>query len=413
MNSATTACDKGNQWTCSLWLLMDMRTKRCQLDSLIGHSAAMAACARFEAQWAKSLVLFERLPHHRFTPDLIACNSVMHACATGSAVAVATYLVSRMQQHGPLPDLVTFNTFITSLSNSQAWLQCLEILDSLEENGALSPSVVTYNAVISSLGQEGWRWSLWLLEKMRARSVRCDVVTAGSILSTLARAAQSDAALSYLSILERDPALTNEVVYSAAVSACEGGRLWKESIALIVRARSMKLKTDAVVYGAACSTCQKSQLWEHAVSLLGDARYQSTVSTPLSNAAISACADSAQWLLATRLLQVASYWKVEADTTTCNACLTACVRQWEMVVHMMGASLAQQVSADTVGINAAISSLATDSIWARAIASLRGIPGCNGVEADIFGFNSVLTALARSKHWAHSSAPQLEFAEGF
>ncbi|CAE7243688.1 Pentatricopeptide repeat-containing protein, chloroplastic [Symbiodinium microadriaticum] len=408
VNSATTACDKGNQWACSLWLLSDFGTKRCRLDSVIGHSAAMSSCARFERHWARSLVLFDRL-QHRFTPDIIAYNSVMHACSTGAAVEVANHILAQMQRRGPPPDLVTFNTFITALSNSHAWSQCLGMLEQLQKTGP-APSVVTYNAVLSSLGHDECSWTLTivLLEAMHDQDVLPDVVTFGSIMKALARASQSKVALSFLSWLERNHGPTNEVVYSAAVSACEGGWLWKESIALIGRARRMSLKMDAMVYGAACSTCQKSQRWEHAIRFLGTARDQSvanTASTPLANAAISSCADSAQWFLASQLFQSASSLQVEADTTTHNACLTAFSRQWETVLHLMALASIQEAQLDTVSLNAQLAAIAAEgaaSTWRQAVHTTATEMRRRSLEIDTIGLNAAMTSL--SSEWVLSGA---------
>ena len=396
MNSALSACEKGDEWAPSLLLLGQTRAIRCELESVVGNSAVISACAKNEFQWGRAFLILEKLSHQSLQPDVIAFNSALRACAYSDASHVER-LLSLMRHHLVQADIVTSNTLINAFSRQLAWE---ESLAALRRGSCYYPfSAIAHNSALSSLGYDSsWLLSLPLLEELQVRR-QADVVSRGAAMTALARASQSHLGLELLDALDEDQ--TNEQIYSAAISACESQSYWRESIALLRQAKDSRVRMDVTIYGSACNTCEKSSCWEHAIALLPDSRCDGiSCSTPLANTAISSCAKSGTWLQAIHVLRALSRWMVKLDSTSCNAGVSACSRTWPVGLELLELSSRSRLALHLFGINAASTALANGGVWRAALLAQVAY----GIEADVVGFNVGLEATSKCGEWMKSLA---------
>ncbi|CAJ1332960.1 unnamed protein product, partial [Effrenium voratum] len=409
-NTVLSACEKGGRWYLALSLL---EAGWGGAPSLIGSSAAMAACAKDVRQWSRSLVILEQLPNRRLWPDTVALNSALRACAVAGQLALARQLL-RSFSASLQPDAVSFHTLISAAGPNLEWRCGLAILAQQRAAGLDLPpsrfaagnaSPVAVNTALAALG-EAWAWSLHLLEELPT----ADVVTFGAVMTSLARAAQRQRALQLLDVLEERKLPTNEVIYSAAAAACEGD--WQESLQLLCRGRQLRLALDAVAYGACCNCCEKSSCWEQALGVVGAAACVAHGSGPLCNAGISSCAKSGEWTQAVKALRAMVRRHLRAEGTSWNACVSACTRRWPLQLRLLELQAAEGLAVDLFGLNAAISGGAdTESNqergqlgrWRRA-GQLLGQAGAGGLEPDLVSCNALALALAQHAQWQRSTA---------
>ena len=283
---------------------------------------------------------------------------------------------------------------INGYSKQLAWEDSLATLIKGKNSGTLfrSNSLVAYNAALSGQGSDpGWWLCLSMLEDLGSRA---DVVTCGTVMMCLCRASLSTLALHLLDEADRKH-WSNERIYSAAAAACEGESLWKESLVVLRRACRLRL-ADVVVYGSVGKTCESSSCWEQSLALLPDARSHDTaLSTPFANVVLSSCAKAAVWLHAIQVLSCFGRWRLYADDTSRNSCVSGA---WPKSLQILAT-----YGADVFGMNAAITVLGNEGLWRRAT-QLLGNAWLWHLEMDLVSCNSALEAGAKMGQWLASMA---------
>ena len=58
--------------------------------------------------------------------------------------------------------------------------------------------------------------------------------------------------------------------YSAAISACEKGQLWKKALGILDDMIDRGVQPEAITFNAAISACEKGHQWQKALTLLDD-----------------------------------------------------------------------------------------------------------------------------------------------
>ncbi|CAJ1437519.1 unnamed protein product [Effrenium voratum] len=410
-NTVLSACEKGGRWYLALSLL---EAGWGGAPSLIGSSAAMAACAKDVRQWSRSLVILEQLPNRRLWPDTVALNSALRACAVAGQLALARQLL-RSFSASLQPDAVSFHTLISAAGPNLEWRCGLAILAQQRAAGLDLPpsrfaagnaSPVAVNTALAALG-EAWAWSLHLLEELPT----ADVVTFGAVMTSLARAAQRQRALQLLDVLEERKLPTNEVIYSAAAAACEGD--WQERFAAAVPGPPAAAGAGRGGLWRLLQLLREEQLLgAGALGVVGAAACVAHGSGPLCNAGISSCAKSGEWTQAVKALRAMVRRHLRAEGTSWNACVSACTRRWPLQLRLLELQAAEGLAVDLFGLNAAISGGAdTESNqergqlgrWRRA-GQLLGQAGAGGLEPDLVSCNALALALAQHAQWQRSTA---------
>lgn len=92
--------------------------------------------------------------------------------------------------------------------------------------------------------------------------------------------------------------------FGAAVSACEKGMQWAQSLLLLSETASLRLGLGVVEYTAALHTCQKRGWWELSLSLLREMKCNKVEPNVVSCiAALGVCEQSGQWSWCPELLR--------------------------------------------------------------------------------------------------------------
>eukprot|EP00913_Durusdinium_trenchii_P003002 g2774.t1 len=270
-------------------------------------------------------------------PDVIAFNSAFRACAFADAAHVQR-LLRLMRQNAAEPDVVTSNTLISSYSRQLAWEESLAGVVQGRGNYPVFSSIAC-NAALSSLGFESnWPTSLALLEDVQMKG-KADVVSFGAAMTALARASQSRLSLKLLDSLDDD--LTNEQIYSAAISSCEGESCWK-SVDLLKQARHRQT-TDSSGLNAAATALGEGHRWRFAALLLAPALGIETDGISV-NVALEALAKAASWERSLVLSSAISGVDLELDELGRASLITACTWRSQWAAALRGITVSTEVT---------------------------------------------------------------------
>ncbi|CAN0463067.1 unnamed protein product, partial [Ascophyllum nodosum] len=226
------------------------------------------------------------------------------------------------------------------------WELALEMMRQAREQWGLRLTRVTYNTAIAACGRSGQaKRAVELLTEMREAGLVPDAISFNSAIAGYARTGRWKKALSLLreiessqgaSGTETDAAATirispDEFSYSSAIVACGKGGKWSLAVGLLDTMRRKGIRQSTVAYNAAIKACGEAGQWERALELLREmqavqtggpthtaqadgsappaerlAAMAATVSFPDTvsyNAAIKACGDAGEWVLAVALLE--------------------------------------------------------------------------------------------------------------
>ncbi|CAJ1335203.1 unnamed protein product, partial [Effrenium voratum] len=267
-------------------------------------------CNTKASHWARALQLFHGLEGLKLQPDLISCNTAIHACARG-----------------------------------EAWQAALQLLNSQEAD------VISFSACISVLGKAG-RWQQAMLV-LRTMSVRPNSVTYLNTITACERAARWQQALALL------PDEDGEACCNAALAACP----WHQGVQLLGSMRSVRTDLSCISSRALISSCAQGMQWGHALHTMRSLHLH-RVSPDVSacSAAISACETCAATQQGVHLLREMHGARLgdgvpalralarlgQEDVTLCRGALRAAQRQ---LPSLRAHELAQLAwSAATLGI---------------------------------------------------------------
>jgi pentatricopeptide repeat protein len=115
--------------------------------------------------WFESLIL---LHSGIAKPNIIAYNTVLHACAKAGEVDLCLGLLNSMysRDHCPRPNVVSFTTVIGAFAPSGNWHQVLSLLNQMKETN-ISANAFTLTAASNAMLAGGkWRESIKLLDEI-------------------------------------------------------------------------------------------------------------------------------------------------------------------------------------------------------------------------------------------------------
>lgn len=204
----------------------------------------------------------------------------------------------------------------------------------------------------------------------------------------------------------------NTISFNAAISACEKGSEWAESLALfgqdgqgqgrcqakyhqlqrrIQRFRDGKrvgrgigtlwagwlakgrVRVNTISYSAGISACEMVGEFAAASALSGRMAKDDVRPNTISDcAAISACAKGGNCAEAVAPSGRMAKADVEMDTFRCNVAISACEksRSWAAALALLGRMARGGVKANAVSCSAAISACEKGSVWSEALALL-------------------------------------------
>lgn len=141
--------------------------------SVKAYTAAMALKAMVgNAGGARELL--DMMEEAGLSPDLVAFNTVMRACAKAKDLPAAEVLLMRLRRVGLAPDGYTYSAAISAAISNLP--RALELLAEAEADAESQLALAVYGAALSACARAGaGRDALALLERMRARGVAPDM----------------------------------------------------------------------------------------------------------------------------------------------------------------------------------------------------------------------------------------------
>ena len=211
--SATSACEKGNQWHRALYLAtsggdmsrnaavtavgqalrweLAMQLRRCMLEPSLESFNASLAAHRLAQQWLRALDAWEELQQLALRPryttpaarealrsPLAACNALLSSCSEAMRWRQAQRLVPTAA------DLTSFNSLANVLEKSRRWRLALATATAAGRR-ALRPDGYSLDAVLAAAQKAtAWRAALQIFDQK-------DVESYGIVLLALKTAGKS------------------------------------------------------------------------------------------------------------------------------------------------------------------------------------------------------------------------------
>ncbi|OLQ14012.1 Pentatricopeptide repeat-containing protein, chloroplastic [Symbiodinium microadriaticum] len=398
------ACIRAASSREALELLESIRGKGLLLR-LTAFNAAISACIKV-AHWQSALVILNSLGDWQLQADVISYSAAIGACSKVREWLQAVELLDLLPVSTIQSDLRVFGSLLGSFATGGHWLQALP--------SGLMPDTMAHNAGLTSCQRQGrWDAALPLVQNLRVRHLRSDLVTRTAFLSALNRgrcwqlgvtfwgkAPDCDEALRIATLTGAgaggwDRALVllrnddGHKGFGVGIKACgdsaawraglgllqsfeEKGQQWKVAIQLLSGFEDRSWNTDVITHSAAITACAVVVEWPCSLHLFHQLHAADTIAL---NAAVAACEQGGEWQAALHLLWAASQMGPELDLLSFNSALSACAvcTAWLHALKLFEVVRAANLQADAITYSAALTAHAATSSWCEALALLCGV----------------------------------------
>ena len=228
-----------------------------------------------KSAWQEALQVLDDM-ENTHPPNLFVHNAVMDACKRGQQWAAAMQLFESLESKRLQADLVTFN-IITTRDPSMAWRHMRQ--------QRLQPDAVSYVAAVSAYEVEGaWQQALALLMEAIEMDLS-NIILCSAVISACDKGKQWQRALFLLNSLDRKDNLEHTqhtrdlqglqalqptvVTFNSAISACGRARHWGWAVDLLQRLIHQKrLRPTTASFGAALAATGRQRFWRQSLALL-------------------------------------------------------------------------------------------------------------------------------------------------
>ncbi|CAJ1446921.1 unnamed protein product, partial [Effrenium voratum] len=170
---------KADQWLLCLEMLEEM-PQRGVPRSPIAMSAGISALGE---RWELSLQLLGSMREEQISPDTVACNACISACASSAQWPMALHLLHAMPAAELAPDIISFSAAIGSCEEGQQWEKSLALFHDIQSRG-MRLDDFSYNALIGSFSRAGeWQYALHFLSLKAASKYQLDVHACSACVS--------------------------------------------------------------------------------------------------------------------------------------------------------------------------------------------------------------------------------------
>eukprot|EP00439_Symbiodinium_sp_Y106_P056996 s2462_g8.t1 len=358
--AAHALCKDQDQWQMTLQLLHDSAKAGIRPGKV--SFAALAAVARRRRQWRQAVHLLHRMEEEQVEADAVSCALALRcledcsewswamlllqrpgldsACLNVALSAVLAgpeapwhrglCLVTHALRHGPAPDSVSCSTVASACARAAVPGVAHRLLRTLQFSG-VRLGTSAYNAFMAS-SRGHWSLAMATFQEMGDKALPRDTITVGAAVAALAADSAAWAKAMYFQRHRLNTPAT-----TACSTACCNAREWVQALAVLSKLAHGGLQEDQKSRGAAVAA-RGSQGWRVSLEMLGQAEAQVVP----CNAAVTACAETAQWPLALALLGCGPGSRMTLDAISANAAVTACRSAWQRALHL----LSEQVQLD-------------------------------------------------------------------
>eukprot|EP00434_Breviolum_minutum_P000049 symbB.v1.2.000041.t1/scaffold12.1/size699752/21 len=228
----------------------------------------------------------------------------IRACAQKGAWAEALKILAELQQEDQA-DLFHYNAAISACSSArQAWEMSQQRLD---------PDVYTYGALLRSADANAAKE---LLEEMKQRGVKRNVVVSSLAMKALAKTADAK-------------------LFTSALGACSAGSCWAQAFSLLDEMREVKVAPDRMTWNAVMTVCARAGQWQQALSLFDRMDTRPDIFT--FNSALQALRFHSSWQMALNLFRRLPEHVLQPDMVSFNTLMAITAEQQpNLAIELLG-----------------------------------------------------------------------------
>ncbi|CAE7827670.1 RNF32 [Symbiodinium microadriaticum] len=287
--------------------------------------------------------------------------------------------------------------------------QALQVLEGMRSRGT-RPDVVTFNTTISACASsKKWAEALQLLEEGKKLPSGPDQLTYGAVISACED--HWELALHLLNDMSASKLQLNEVTSASTIRACSNGDNPESAIELLRALQQKAVRQNVVTYTSAMAACHRDQfLWPWSLWLLSNMKDDAVeMDIGLFNAAMGVCRQAHGFghLRKRNIGQVeqlfkdVQYHRLNPDVVTYSHVMAA-VREageWERVLEVLDEALSSNLQADSQLYTNAIAACADAASWQSAL-HLLGI--ATAVGPSEHHWSAAMTACSDATQWQYA-----------
>ena len=243
--------------------------------------------------------------------------------------------------------------------------------------------VVSFNI---TMAQRPWHEALHLLETMKGKNLKPDMVTYNVIMTCCRKHEQWQRALELFPFTKG-----NLFCLNAALSACTTGSQWQVALSLV---QASNHPLSPLSYKLAMSACNRAQQSEAALRLFEQIREKDV---EICNAALLALKSLGSWQRALELLRQMEHLKIGPDVVSYTSVMKIC--EWLVALQIFEEMRRSHRSRpDLLCYTMAMKSCEKAMLWTRAIDFLHEME-MERLEGDVITYSTAITCCEKAGQW--------------
>ncbi|CAE7946839.1 MRL1, partial [Symbiodinium sp. KB8] len=209
---AVGACSGGSHWEQAL---VQLAVGQAAADDVVMRMAGIDANSRGE-EWQKAFCLLDTLG-----ASMLSYGATISSCEGGGRWEPAMDLLTQLRGAAVQLNTVICNTAISTCEKAQEWQRAVLLLEHIQCSRRMQPDLITYNAALAALAAVSRKdpgaaaLAAVLLEQIETHGFQCNLITWNAAITACGD--QWEAALDFLSRLERSWCLANAITFAETV----------------------------------------------------------------------------------------------------------------------------------------------------------------------------------------------------
>ncbi|PQM40474.1 pentatricopeptide repeat-containing protein [Prunus yedoensis var. nudiflora] len=313
------ALDLSGNWERALllfeWILSNLSSENLKLNNPMIE--LMVRILGRESQHTIASKLFDVIPIEKYSLDVRAYTTIIHAHSRTGKYERAIDLFNKMVEIGLSPTLVTYNVMLDVYGKmGRSWYKILGLLEEMRSKGfefdeftcstvisacgregllneakeffaglksqGYVPGTVTYNALLQVFGKAGvFTEALSILKEMEDNNCPPDAVTYNELVAAYVRAGFSEEGASVLETMTQKGTMPNAVTYTTVINAYGKAGKEEEALRLFNHMKATGCVPNVCTYNAVLGMLGKKSRPEEMIMLLCDMKASGCAPTVL------------------------------------------------------------------------------------------------------------------------------------